>query len=307
MVYFTWENIIIKSNGNGNTIFTGYFGVNSENTITYFANETDLYKNILQPLTYLPGSNGVVINGGGVDDLFVDNDFTNGGTNITNIPLLSTLYPDAIAWQLLSNNRIRYLSSNDNHWYNVDNLEDYSVTISSNTESPFSNICFPAKTPVRTDSGIINIEEIDPNIHTIRNKKIIAITKTITQDKYLVCFEKDSLGHNMPSQKTVISKNHKVFYKGIMIKAKDFINKFENVSKLKYTGEILYNVLMEELDKMVVNNLICETLDPENSIAKLQMTLQKFSIFDQIKIIKEYNKFIVKNNIFSNKKTNQPK
>ena len=298
------KKIIIKRSSN--IIFIGYFSVNNQNIITYFSNEIDLYTNILQTLTYLPGSNGVVLNGGGVDNLFIDNDFTNGGANINNIPNLSTLYPDAIAWQLLSNNRIRY-QKNDNRWYYVDNLEDYSFTSSIDTESPLSSICFPAKTPIRTDKGLVNIEEINPNIHTIRNKKIIAITKTITQDKYLVCFEKDSLGHNMPSQKTVISKNHKLFYKGEMIKAKDFINKFENVHQIKYTGEILYNVLMEEYDKMVVNNLICETLDPENSIAKLQMTLQKFSIIDQIKIIKEYNNFVVKNNIFIPKKMNQPK
>ena len=29
---------------------------------------------------------------------------------------------------------------------------------------------------------------------------------------------------------------------------------------------MLYNVLMEEHDKMVVNNLICETLHPENGM-----------------------------------------
>jgi hypothetical protein len=295
-----WNNVYITNNND--FIFNGYFSVNSENNITYFSNNNDKETNILQPLTYLPDSSGVVINGGGVDNLFVNNDFTNGGTNITNIPLLSALYPDAVAWQLLSNSRIRYLNTNDNHWYYVNNLEDYSVTISSNTESPFSNICFPAKTPIRTDIGLINIEEIDPNIHTIRNKKIVEITKTITRDKHLICFENDSLGHNMPSQKTIISKNHKVFYKGEMIKAKDFINKFENVYHIKYTGEILYNVLMEDYDKMVVNNLICETLDPENNIAKLQNVMQDFSIIDQIKIIKEYNKFIVKNNIFTPKK-----
>ena len=303
MSNLTWKKIIIKLNNK--SIFNGYFGVNSENIITYFSNETNINTDILQIHTYLDNLSGIVINGAGVDNLFINNDFTNGGTNINDIPFLSILYPDAIAWQLLSNSTIRY-KKNDERWYSIDNLEKYSVTF-ENTESLFSNICFPAKTPIRTDVGPINIEEINPNTHTIRNKKIIAITKTITQDKYLVCFEKNSLGHNMPSQKTIISKNHKLFYKGCMVKAKDFINKFENISKIKYTGEILYNVLMEDYDKMVVNNLICETLDPENNIAKLQNVMQDFSIIDQIQIIKEYNNFVVKNNIFSNKKTNQTK
>ncbi len=299
-----WNNVYITNNNN--FIFNGYFSVNSENKITYFSNNNDNNTNILEPLTYLPDSNGVVINGGGVDNLFVNNDFTNGGTNITHIPQLSTLYPDAVAWQLLSNNRIRY-KKNDDHWYYVNNLEEYSFTISSNIASPYSNICFPAKTPIRTDSGLVNIEEIDTNIHTIRNKKIVEITKTITRDKHLICFEKDSLGNNIPSQKTIITKNHKLFYKGGMIKAKDFINKFENVYQIKYNGEILYNVLMEDYYKMVVNNLICETLDPKNPIAQLHMILKKLNGVNKIQIINEYNKYIVQNNIFSNKKTNQTK
>jgi len=32
-----------------------------------------------------------------------------------------------------------------------------------------------------------------------------AIKKTVTQDKYLGCFEKNALGNNLPSQKTIPS------------------------------------------------------------------------------------------------------
>uniref|UniRef100_A0A6C0EET6 Hedgehog/Intein (Hint) domain-containing protein n=1 Tax=viral metagenome TaxID=1070528 RepID=A0A6C0EET6_9ZZZZ len=136
---------------------------------------------------------------------------------------------------------------------------------------PISDICFPAKTPIRTNQGIIAIDEINPNIHTIKNKKIEAITKTITLEKYLVCFDENSLGVNIPDQKTIISKNHLVYDKRTkkMLRANDFIQLYENVYKIPYKGEILYNVLMEEHDKLVVNNLICETLHPNNKIAKL--------------------------------------
>jgi len=47
------------------------------------------------------------------------------------------------------------------------------------------------------------------------------------------------------------------------------VSTFENVYKINYTGEPLYNVLMEEHDKMIVNNLICETLHPKSLIAEL--------------------------------------
>jgi len=163
---------------------------------------------------------------------------------------------------------------------------------------PISNICFPSGTPITCNQGIISIECLNPAIHTIRNKKITGITQTITPDKYLVCFEKDSLGQNIPSKKTIISRNHCILYRGKMIQANYFIGKFENVKKIKYTGQILYNVLMEEHNKMMVNNLICETLDPKNGMAKLYNHLQNLNSKEQGDYIKKYNEYVTKNKIF---------
>jgi sugar lactone lactonase YvrE len=167
---------------------------------------------------------------------------------------------------------------------------------------PISNICFLAGTLVTTDQGIIAIEKINPKIHTIRKNEIVAITKTVTQDKYLVCFEKDSLGENIPSQKTVISRDHKLFYKGNMMRAKDFVTDFENVKQIKYSGEPLYNVLLKEHEKMIVNNLICETLHPENSIAKLYKVLETLTPEKQQKLIEKVNAYVVKNKCYASKK-----
>ena len=167
---------------------------------------------------------------------------------------------------------------------------------------PISNICFPAGTPITCNQGNIPIEKINPDIHTIRNKEIVGITKTITQDKYLVCFEKDALGTNFPSQKTIISKNHCIFYAGNMRQAKQFVGINGKVYKIKYRKEILYNVLMEEHDKMVVNNLICETLHPENGIAKLYGYMKNLNLEEQNDLINIYNEHVIKNKIFTSKK-----
>jgi hypothetical protein len=118
----------------------------------------------------------------------------------------------------------------------------------------------------------------------------------------LVCFEKDSIGKNIPNQKTVISRNHKLFYKGNMMRAKDFVNEFENVRQIKYSGEILYNVLLKEHNKMMVNNLICETLHPENSVAKLYKVLETLTLEKQNKLIEKVNEYVVKNKCYSLKK-----
>jgi hypothetical protein len=135
--------------------------------------------------------------------------------------------------------------------------------------NPIVPICFPSGTPVLTDQGSIAIEKINPSIHTIRGKNIVAITKTITIEDKIVCIEKDALGPNIPSKKTYISRNHKLLYNKQMIKAKNLIGIVDGVYNKKYNGEILYNVLLDKHDKMIVNNLIVETLDPENIVAKL--------------------------------------
>ena len=173
--------------------------------------------------------------------------------------------------------------------YDIDSLiSDYPSSISYNkiekkfpiffgaTNVNYTNnspsavpICFPKGTPVTTNQGNIAIELLNPDIHTIRNKRIIAITQSRPLHTYIVSIEKDALGSNIPNAKTKISKEHKVYYKGEMIKAKDLVKLCNGVTKIPYTGETLYNVLMENHDKMMINNLICETLHPDNILAKI--------------------------------------
>ena len=161
-----------------------------------------------------------------------------------------------------------------------------------------SNICFPAGTPIVTNQGIIPINKINPKIHTIRNKKIVAITKTVTPDKYLVRFAKDALGPNLPCEATTMTKNHMLFYKGKMMKADEFL-KNELVSKVPYNGQVLYNVLLEEHDKMVVNNLICETLHPENYVAKMYRAFKVLTPKQRVELIKQVNKAVLTNDIYN--------
>jgi len=153
----------------------------------------------------------------------------------------------------------------------------YSVTDSNGETSTASRTvtvdpvptCFPAGTPVQTDQGVTAIDQLIPGEHTLRGKSIIAITQTRPLQTRLICFEKDSIGKNVPSQQTLCSKEHKVLYQGEMIKARDLADMCKNVKKASYNGETLYNVLLEKHSKMLVNNMICETLHPENIAAKI--------------------------------------
>ena len=172
--------------------------------------------------------------------------------------------------------------------------------------SLLSNICFPSNTPITTDQGIVSIDKINTSFHTIRNKPIVHITKTKTMDKYLICFKKNSLGMNYPNQNTVMSKNHKVVYKGQLIEAYKLVNRVTNVTKIPYKGEILYNVLMENYSSIVVNNLICETLHPNNLVAKLYTHIEKIKQEDIKDVLTVANKCIEQynSNISYNKVNN---
>ena len=145
-----------------------------------------------------------------------------------------------------------------------------NIMLSSNDVNPIpiSNICFLGNTKINTDQGIIEIKNINPKINTIYNKKIIGISKTITTEKYLISFEKSCFLNNIPKERTILSQKHKIFYKGKWLYAHLFLNK-KGVRKIVYNGEILYNILMENYDTVIANNLICETLHPNNIIAKI--------------------------------------
>ena len=172
------------------------------------------------------------------------------------------------------------------------NITDVSIAFTDNSTppAPTSNVCFPAKTPIMTNLGPVNIEDINPAVHTIRNKKIVAITKTVAHDKNLVRIAKHALGHLYPEKTTLISQNHKVFCQGQMVKAKHLVDEVKGVTFVPYNGQVLYNVLLEEHEKMQVNNLIVETLHPEHKVAKLYRFLKNVDAAHHGKFIAAFNK-----------------
>ena len=162
------------------------------------------------------------------------------------------------------------------------------------TQPPAAPICFPKGTPVTTDQGLVAIDKLNTDKHTIRGNEIVAITQSQPLQKSIVCFEKDSLNKNVPSQKTLCSMEHKVFYKGEMIKARDIVEVCENVTFVPYNGETLFNVLLKKEDKMMINNLICETLHPKNIMAKISTMKNEQK---KSKAIQELTKIIKENNV----------
>ena len=140
-----------------------------------------------------------------------------------------------------------------------------------------SNICFPASAPVQTDQGIVAIAQLDPAVHTVQGISIVDVTKTVTNDSFLVCIGRDALGKDYPVQDTVISRLHKLEYGGRMVEAEWFVNRVAGVERIPYSGETLYNVILAEPRTMRVNNLVCETLLPSNPIAKLYARSSRYT------------------------------
>ena len=152
---------------------------------------------------------------------------------------------------------------------------------------PISNICFPAGTPVQTDQGIVSIELLDTRTHTINKNPIVHVTRTTTLDKYLISFNQHALGRNMPRTTTLMTWDHKIMFEGQLVPAFRFLDYSDQVKKVKYSGETLYNVLLAGYGTMNINNLVCETLHPENIIAKLYST--NYTVPEQQTLVYQLN------------------
>ena len=181
--------------------------------------------------------------------------------------------------------------------YNSPTSVTTTFTVTDPT-APVSNICFLAGTPVETDQGVVPIETLDPERHTIRNKRIVGVTKTWSPHAWLVEFEPHALGENKPTARTVMSMYHKVDHDGVMTSASRLING-TTIKKVPYNRETLYNVLQDEHGTMIVNNVVCETLHPDNITAKLFRLLNALPRDEQVKRVSSYNALCEKNKIYA--------
>ena len=152
------------------------------------------------------------------------------------------------------------------------------IEISSVNTTPIigieNPICFPGYTPITTDQGTFPIIELLPGVHTIRGKRIVAVPQGKPRHMTgLVCFEKHSIGFNIPSQRTEMTGEHKILYNDKMIEARKFVGKIigrlGSIHIVPFDGEVIYNILLDDHSTVLVNNMVCETLDPENIVARL--------------------------------------
>ena len=120
----------------------------------------------------------------------------------------------------------------------------------------------PYNTSIQTDQGVVLIHKLTTN-HSIDLQPVISIVQGKTRDPYLVRLESHSLGYNYPSQSTILSMNHKIYYNRRMIPVKQLVNN-TSIIRIHYHGDIMYHVLLDYHSIMNVNHLIIETMDPHD-------------------------------------------
>jgi hypothetical protein len=128
-----------------------------------------------------------------------------------------------------------------------------------------AEICFAEGTPIVTDQGIMKIENITSK-NSINKKPVVGITKQKTNND-LVLIKKHALDEYVPSEDTYVTKDHGIFLNNTMYMAEKLVDGDSIV--FKNIGECnIYNVVFKTHEKLVVNNMITESLDPDTLIAK---------------------------------------
>ena len=308
--------------------------VGDQNGLRYPVTSPDICGTIMNYMQLIPGSSSTVI----YEDMLFISLFNNASWVDASINLFSLLdlsgNPQIYTMQQIANStnylsldyggRMVESSLGDNlsgtkydaavHLYecaNGLNLVELGAYINSTNPSIASNliapilgpICFQKGTKIQCDQGIIKIENIIPNKHTINGKSINFVTKTIHTGETLIKFKKDCFAPNRPSEDLICSPEHKIYFKNKLIEAKDFVDSFVYVTRIKNKKEVLYNILMDKHEIIIANNIPVESLHPNNLIAVLNSNYNNKKIKDlclkKIGNINNYNKNV--------KKINEPK
>jgi hypothetical protein len=165
-------------------------------------------------------------------------------------------------------------------------------------------ICFMKDTIVKTDQGDLKIQDINPNINTINREKIITISKTIHPDEYLVKLNKDDISQDVPDKLTIVSPQHKILYNNKLTRVMDLpMVEYPGKNMIKNNNDTLYNILTENYSTYIANNMVSETLDPENRTSIIYQCLQKASIKETNETLTKYNEFNM--NIHKNRELNK--
>ena len=287
------DNLLVplKDGVIGSTVVTGTRegGVSAEGFKYYYSTMT----------TTKPSGTLVYVDEYGADNAFVEEwkQFDYYGIFLTNTrynpDCVIAMFSQNVGDQLTSN--VGTVETFVREGQGEKELDKLSVhfEISKLSESPYgtpliSNICFPKGTKVTCDQGTMSIEELTKE-NTFGGYEVEAVTATVTLAEELVEFVEGCLAPAVPNKVLRMSKDHAILWEGKMRKA----SSFAQGRKVPYDGSILYNVLLKDVHGLMnVQGVACETLHPENSVAKYYRASVK-------QTVQEWNEYVMKNAVYA--------
>ncbi len=119
------------------------------------------------------------------------------------------------------------------------------------------------QTPILTDQGLINIDQITPD-NSIEGVDVKEVISYENSDFQMILFKKDSLGRNIPNQDTLLSQEQDIYLGKHLLKTKYLINNKDIAKKVMETQKV-YDLIMNQSKpfKLRVNNTLIETITPK--------------------------------------------
>ena len=127
-------------------------------------------------------------------------------------------------------------------------------------------VCFLGSEKVRTDQGLVRFDKLTTD-YTINGYNIKKVTKMLNADNYLIFIKKNAVNKNIPNKGTYISRNHGIVMNNHIVRAKTLENG-TTVLKIPRDPDMIYNVLTIPQTIMFVNNMPCETINPNDPIVQ---------------------------------------
>lgn len=180
--------------------------------------------------------------------------------------------------------------STSDYWYVK---MPFSTGIGGTESIPSGVICFRKHSVVECDQGPVEIQDIDTSYHTIQNMRIVSVTRSLNSQGEILYVPRDTFGKNTPNQNTYISFLHKIKHNGAYTKAIDLYSLYPDKMEIVNYQGVMYNVLLESYDSIIVNGCTVESLFPNDDIAKLYRSVlnnKQYSSTNKRDIINLYNK-----------------
>jgi hypothetical protein len=139
-------------------------------------------------------------------------------------------------------------------------------------------IFFPEGAVIMTDQGGVRVEQLHPQVHTIRSQKIVQMQRHASTEKHVVKIARDAFFRNYPCADTYLALHHPLLHKKEWREAKDHVNS-DTIKIVEYPAPYMYSLLLEKMDSVQIHNLVVKSTPPPHPtneyVRKIQEHIEK--------------------------------